>query len=64
MPMSQSQPMTSREEIAASLTERAAELWGRPRAEAIGETIEQTADHIWRISQEPPSSDEEPGFYF
>jgi len=27
-------------------------------------TIEQTANHVWRISQHLPPADEEPGFYF
>lgn len=57
-------PMASREEIERSLKARAVELWGRRRADRIRATLEQTATNIWRISQDPPPSDEEPGFYF
>lgn len=57
-------PMGSREEIVASLEEKASHLWGRERAAAIAATIESTADALWQISQHPPASDEEPGFYF
>lgn len=64
MPMSKAQPMASKEEIATSLQERAAGLWGRERAEALRLIIAQTAGHIWRVSQDPPPPDEEPGFYF
>ncbi len=64
MPMSREQPMTSREEIATSLRERAASLWGRERADELAALIETTAGHVWRLSQDLPPSDEEPGFYF
>jgi hypothetical protein len=63
MPTLATQPLGSREEIVASLERRAVDLWGRARAEAIRPIIEQTAGHIWRISQDPPPADEEPGFY-
>ena len=56
--------MGSREEIVDSLNEKAEQLWGRERASAINSTIEHTADVVWQISQDPPPSDEEPGFYF
>ena len=64
MPMSAEQPMSSREEIARSLRDRAIELWGSERAEEIESAIQQTAGHIWQVSQDPPPSNEEPGFYF
>ena len=64
VPMADSEPMASREEIARSLMERAKELWGQERAEAIGPLIDQTAGCIWQISQDLPPSEEEPGFYF
>ena len=63
MVMSKEFPMGSREEVAASLGQRAKELWGPRRAEAIHSVIEQTAEHIWQVSQNLPADDEEPGFY-
>jgi hypothetical protein len=62
--MPKSQPMTSREEILKSLEERATALWGQERAQEIRSTIEQTAGHIWQLSQDLPDLEEEPGFYF
>lgn len=64
MSMSKAQPMTSREEIVRSLEERAAALWGQERGQEIRTTIEQTAGHIWQLSQDLPGLEEEPGFYF
>ena len=64
MSVSSAQPMASREEIERSLSERAVELWGRRRAVAMRPLLERTADHIWKISQDPPPPEEEPGFYF
>ena len=63
MPMSRERPMASREDIATSLRERASQLWGHERAEALHSTIDQTARRIWQISKDLPSPDEEPGFY-
>ena len=64
MPMSNTEPMASREEIVSSLKQRASELWGEERALALLPVVEQTAGVIWQISQDPPPADEEPGFYF
>ena len=62
--MSKTTPMDSEESITNSLNERATKLWGSQRAEVLRPLIEQTAARIWRISQDPPPPDEEPGFYF
>ena len=64
MPTSKTQPMTSKDEIVRSLKERAAQLWGRDRAEAIAPTIAETAQNVWQLSQDLPDAHEEPGFYF
>ena len=64
MPMSKTQPMASRKEISGSLKKRAAELWGGDRAESLEPIIQETAGHIWLISQNLPAPEEEPGFYF
>ena len=64
MPTSPSRPMSSKEEIAGSLTARAEELWGTQRASELQSMLEQTAENVWQIAQDPPSDDEEPGFYF
>ena len=63
MAMSKERPMGSKEEIVESLKHRATELWGAERVQAIEAVIEQTAEHVWAISQDPPPADEEPGFY-
>ena len=63
MAMAEGSPMGSKKDIIASLKQRACELWGEERTLAIESTIEQTADHIWRVSQDPPADDEEPAFY-
>jgi len=64
MPMSEAQPMSSRQEITTSLIKRAAELWGNERAKEIGPAIEEATENIWQISHDLPSTHEEPGFYF
>ena len=64
MPTSPSQPMGSKTEIASSLEARAEELWGPQRATELQELLEQTAEHVWKISQDLPNDEEEPGFYF
>lgn len=64
MSMSEDMPMASREEIAKSLEGRAAQLWGQQRADELTQTIEETAEHILRLSQNLPDAEEEPGFYF
>ena len=64
MPMTKQEPMATREEIVHSLKMQATELWGAERAEGLQTLIEQTAAHIWQLSQDLPFPDEEPGFYF
>ena len=64
MSMSKSQPMGSPEDIARSLEQRAAQLWGPEGVEALRPVIEEVASNIFRVSQDPPPPDEEPGFYF
>ncbi len=64
MPTSPSQPMSSKEEIASSLKARAEELWGTQRASELQKLLEETAEHVWQVSQDLPDEEEEPGFYF
>ena len=64
MSQTSAHPMGPKEEIVDSLKAKAEQLWGPERASAIRSTIEHTADVVWQISQDPPPSDEEPGFYF
>ena len=64
MPTSPSQPMSSKEEIASSLKAHAEVLWGAQRATELQGLLEQTAEHVWKISQDLPGDEEEPGFYF
>ena len=63
MPISENQPMSSKEEILASLEGMAAALWGKERVEQHRTAIEGAAGHIWQLSQDLPSFEEEPGFY-
>ena len=49
--------------IAGSLTDRAVALWGPERAEELQNLIQETAQRVWLISQDPPPANEEPGFY-
>ena len=62
--MSDQRPDDDVARIAASLKRNAMDLWGPERAEALQPTIEETAQRVWRISQDPLPADEEPGFYF
>ena len=64
MSMSKAQKLGSEKEIADSLFERAAQLWGKERAGELAAVIEQSASNIWRLSQNLPEENEEPGFYF
>lgn len=64
MSTSKDRPQGSREDIALSLERRSVELWGEARASALRTVIAEVAANIYRISQDPPPADEEPGFYF
>lgn len=61
--MSESPAPQSQERLVESLAARASELWGRERAEQVRQTIEETAAAILRVTQNPPSQEEEPAFY-
>ncbi len=63
MPMSKSHPLGSLEDVTRSLQQRAAELWGPERVEVLSPVIAEVAANIFRVSQDPPPPDEEPGFY-
>ena len=58
-----SNPGPSREGIARELMAKAAELWGRERAEEIRAAVEETAAHLWLVAQAPPDPEVEPGFF-
>ena len=60
--MSQEQDGDGIEEIAASLTQTAIALWGFDRVEVLQPVIEETAQHILRVSQHLPPADQDPGF--
>ena len=49
--------------IADSLADRALALWGPERVEELRDLIQETAQRVWLISQDPPPAQEEPGFY-
>ena len=53
----------SPDSIAGTLSDRAVALWGSERAEELRDLIQETAQRVWLISQDPPPADEEPGFY-
>ncbi len=50
----------SRDELVAELTARASKLWGRERADALRDMIEEHADHLLALSQSLPPSEEAP----
>ena len=50
-------------DVTNELVEQAAALWGRERAEAIRESLEQTARHLLNITQNLPDQNVEPSFY-
>ncbi len=56
-------PHQSIEEIAATLAADAERRWGHDRAEALRPVIEETAAHIWRVSQSEVAPEDEPDFY-
>ncbi len=56
-------PTESVEEIAASLWQRAADLWGPERASQLGHVLDDAARTIWTISQAELSESDEPAFY-
>ena len=64
MTSSRSESLPAKDDIARSLTRRATELWGLERADELRGLIDQTADHVWRLAENLPADEEEPGFYF
>ena len=54
---------SSKEKILQELTEKAVALWGQDRAAILRSSLEQTATHLWEISQAEPGSSVEPGFF-
>ena len=51
------------EEIAETLRQRATDLWGAERAEALKAVIEETAGYVRRLAEDAPPVDEVPGTY-
>lgn len=49
--------------ILLELTEKAAALFGRERAQALQTSLEQTAAYLWEVRQADAGTDVEPGFY-
>ncbi|MCE2403630.1 MAG: hypothetical protein J4F43_00540 [Dehalococcoidia bacterium] len=56
-------PAQSQQEIARELFDKATELYGAQRAEAIRATLEEAAEHLWVISHNLPDKEEEPAFF-
>jgi hypothetical protein len=56
-------PGASIEEVTQELIQQAAKLWGLERAEAMGETLEQTARNLLSVANNLPDKDIEPSFY-
>ena len=53
----------ARQDIAEALHQRATELYGPERADAIRSYLEQMAEHLWLLSTKAPSREVEPGFF-
>lgn len=56
-------PGLARDQIARELVDKAAELWGRDRAEAVRPFLEGVADNLWIVRQNPPDPEQEPAFF-
>ena len=56
-------PRLSQEAIAQELVAKAMELWGRQRALAIQSVLEEAAEYLWVVAQNPPGVEEEPAFF-
>ena len=56
-------PDASHEDIVRELTEEARTLWGQERAEALGASLEQTAQQLGDVGRTLPPREVEPGFY-
>ena len=56
-------PSHSQEAIAQELVAKATEFWGRDRAEAIRAALEEAAQNLWLVAQNPPDPGEEPVFF-
>ena len=56
-------PRHDEEALVRELMAKAAELWGRERAEAIRSTLQETARNIRLVAQDPPGQEQEPAFY-
>ena len=57
-------PGVTKEEMARQLKGNAEAVWGKERAEAIGQALEDTAANLWLLCQNLPDREEWPGFYF
>ena len=61
--MAEIQEKGSPREIAEALFQRAVALWGEGRATALRSTLDQAAEHLWKLSRNTPEREVEPGFF-
>ena len=56
-------PRLSQEGITEELVTKAAEFWGRERADAIRPMLEEMGGYLWVVSQNLPDPEREPVFF-
>ena len=63
IPIPDMKPDTSAEDLAQVLASHATQMWGAPKAEALQDSLAQTARTLLEIRQQLPGLDTEPGCY-
>jgi hypothetical protein len=64
VPMAQPIPVLTTAQWTERLHAWAVEHWGEARAQAIGEEIEATAEHLLIVSEYPLAMEQIPAFFF
>ena len=57
-------PGLTEEGMVRQLKQNAEAVWGKERAEAISQVLEEAAANLWLLCQNLPDREEWPGFYF
>ena len=53
----------SQDHILQELVEKAIQLWGPQRVEALRPVLEVTAQNLWRVANNLPSAEQQPAFF-
>ena len=57
------QEKNSPQDIGEALFQQAVELWGQERAAGLRTILDQTAEHLWKLSRNAPGEEVEPAFF-